>query len=110
MKISFKIKRKIEYVLFPKRDRNGKYQRANRRVATMIKAILENNGVNISVIHFTDIKMIEKKQKIVIICTMMRPGVFIGRAGRTFDLVRDTLSDYYGREVEIQIREKILWN
>lgn len=110
MKISFKIKRRIEYLLFPRRDKNGKYQRGNRRVATMIKAILENNGVNVSAIHFTDITMIDRKQKKVIVCTMMRPGIFIGRAGRTIDLVRDTLSDYYGREIEIQIKEKILWN
>lgn len=110
MKTLYRIKRKAEHFLFPRRNPYGKYQRASRRVATMIKAILENNGTDVSVIHFTDIAVIEKKQKMVVTCTMMRPGVFIGRRGITFDLVRDTLSDFYGKEVEIKIKEKILWN
>ena len=110
MKTLRNIKRKIESALFPKRNKNGEYQRTNRRVATMVRAILENNGVDVSVIGFTDIVASEKKQKMTVTCTMMRPGVFLGRGGRTFDLVRDSLSDFYGKDVEIEIREKILWN
>ena len=103
-------KRKIKHLLFPKTEVNGKYQRTNRRVATLIKYILEYNDINIVSIYFTDITVKETKSSMIITCTMSRPGLFIGEHGKTIDMVKDYLQEFFSKSITIHIKEKFLFN
>lgn len=105
----YHLKQRIKYFLFPRTYIISKQSRFNRKCAFLIKSILENNGINIMRIYFTDITAKSTKKKVIITCTMLRPGVFIGRAGSTIDMVNKYLSDYFGKEVVIHIKEKTLW-
>jgi len=105
-----KLKRKIKYFLFPSINRLSKKFRFNLKCGTLIKSILENNGIDISRIHFTDITAKSYKKEVIIKCTMLRPGLFIGRQGRTFDMLKEYLEDYFNKKVKIFIYEKWLWN
>ena len=110
MKTLHYYKSRIKHLLFPKTDHNGQYQRTNRRVATMIKYILENNNVSVQTIYFTDITVKKTKSSLIITCTMLRPGLFIGKHGSTIDMVKGYLEDYYSKSVTIHIKEKFLFN
>ena len=105
----FKIKNRILNFLFPRRNRLSKKSQFDRRVGTLTKSILENNGVDINVIHFTDIKADKYKNKIIITYTMLRPGLLIGKKGQTIDMLTEHLSNYFDREIQYVIKEKWLW-
>ena len=111
----FNVKRKIEYFFHPERNRISKQSRLNRRVAKMIDDFFIWDKENISTglpsnyIQMTKITVKEKKTEVNITVELCRPGLLIGKAGRTLDAITKRLTDYFGKKVNIHIEESYLF-
>jgi ribosomal protein S3 len=57
----------------------------------------------------TDMKFRKFKSKILLTITLERPGLLIGRYGKTIDALKKRLSDLKNFPVEIFIIESRLW-
>jgi ribosomal protein S3 len=58
-------------------------------------------------IHYIEVKT--KKSEIIVTITLGRPGLFIGKQGRTLDEIRKYLSDTLEKPVKIQLMEYDVW-
>lgn len=111
----FNAKKKIEYFFYPERNRMSKQSKLNRRVAKMIDDFFIWDKENISTglpsnyIQMTKITVKEKKSEINITVELCRPGLLIGKAGRTIDAITKRLTDHFGKKVNIHIEESWLF-
>lgn len=63
----------------------------------------------ISQLQITNLEFDIKPEKIILTVTLCRPGLLIGKAGRTIDALTKWLSER-NQEVEIKIVESKLWH
>lgn len=109
------LKKNIKRKLFPATDPYGKIQRFNRRVGGLIKNILEDEydtnsySYSIQSLGVTKIIAKETKKEVKITVRLCRPGLLIGKGGRTIDMVTTRLTEYFGKPVTIHIEEDQLW-
>lgn len=57
----------------------------------------------------TDIKVTNKKSKIIVIITLLRPGLLIGKGGCEIDALTKYLFNRLEKDVDIHIVESKLW-
>lgn len=58
----------------------------------------------------TDFKFREYEDCFLIIITLIRPGLLIGKGGRTIEELQKALTTIYNKNVKIKIIESNLWN
>ena len=84
-----------------------------RLVASFLRGVLENefDSKNYSVdsLQITKITAKESKNKLDVYIELGRPGLLIGKGGSTFDMVKSRLQAYFQKDVEIHIKESIIW-
>jgi len=90
-----------------------------KKIKTLFKLYFEgcdNSGYDaheyIPIIKFgvTDLKFTKFPDKIEMMITLERPGLLIGKAGRTIDGVAAYLTRLLDIKVDIRIRESNIWN
>jgi hypothetical protein len=112
----FRIELKLK---FKKLFLNKKHEELKRRLKHLFRAHFEGFGdpcedpmshtrTPISKYQITDLKFKFYKSKIIIIVTTERPGLLIGKGGRTIDGLTQWLSERT-MPVEIQIKESKIW-
>lgn len=59
----------------------------------------------------TEVKVFEEKSKFILKITTHRPGILIGRGGKTIDALRNWLNNgEFSKPVEIDLQESKLWH
>ena len=59
---------------------------------------------------FTDVKIFEEKTKFTLQITTHRPGILIGKGGRTIDALKEYLNKgQFPKPVQIDIKESKMW-
>lgn len=111
----FSIKRKIKYFFHPERNRLSKQSRLNRRTANIIKDFFEcdetgkYSNFNYTTLQITKVNVKEKKNEVTITVELGRPGLIIGKAGRTLDDITFRLATHFKKRVYIKIVESFLF-
>lgn len=80
-----------------------------RRVKLMILQHFENEDINKNIMGITNVVVKNKKSRIFITITLERPGILIGKAGRTIDGLENYLVRIFEKPVKISIKESKLW-
>jgi len=75
---------------------------SNDEVAAINKHGLQSLGI-------TNIKVNNKKSKIIVIITLVRPGILIGKGGSEIDNLTRYLSEHMDKPVVIHVIESRLW-
>lgn len=80
------------------------------RIKYSLRSYFEENDFNYQILelHYIDVKT--SKKEIVVEITLGRPGLLIGKAGRTIDEITKKLSDWLEKPVRIEIIEFNVWN
>jgi len=61
--------------------------------------------------HFTDLKVTETKDKFIVHITTHRPGILIGKGGRTIDSLIEWLNgEGFIKPIEIDLKESKMWH
>ena len=81
----------------------------SKRVKRMILQHFENESINKSIMEITNVVVKNKKCCIFITITLERPGILIGKAGRTIDGLEKYLERIFEKPVKISIKESKLW-
>jgi ribosomal protein S3 len=109
----FLVKRKITFFFYPERNRLSKQAKLNRKVANIIKEYFEcdlgDRSVSVSVLGLTRVSVKEKRTIVHITIELYRPGLFIGKAGKTFDEIQNKISNHFDKKVKIHIIESNLF-
>lgn len=83
-----------------------------KQVSRRIKMFWDNYGqssIVLSALEITDIAAINNSDKINVVITLCRPGLLIGKGGRTIDELREYLFRGLEKKIEISIIESKLW-
>ncbi len=80
-----------------------------KRVKSLFLGFVSNEGWNVDSFGITNISVEKYEKKCVITFELNRPGLLIGRAGRTLNELIEYLSDILEMRVEINIKESDLW-
>ena len=91
-----------------KRVREAYLQRSVRR---SIRTFFEGADLNVSILSMgiTDVSVKLGKEKIEIVIVLERPGLLIGKGGKTIDALEQHLKDGYQTDVLIGVKESKLW-
>lgn len=65
--------------------------------------------IDIKQFYITDVKVKFTKHAVKATVTAVHPGTFIGREGRLINQLTNYLAEYYGKPVEIEVKESKLW-
>lgn len=70
--------------------------------------------ISIGTFGITDIQFSEYPHKVEMLITLERPGILIGKGGRTIDAIKEYLNDLHSKKfdnkpIEINIKESKLW-
>jgi predicted RNA-binding protein YlqC (UPF0109 family) len=111
---SLNLKKRIGYLFYPEKNRMSKQSRLNRKVANIINNFFMkgdelSSGFPSNYIQMTKVIVKEKKAEVNITVELSRPGLLIGKAGRTIDAVNKRLADYFNKKVNIHIKESYLF-
>lgn len=88
------------------------------RIKSLFRAFFEGwdgNGIDaqtplvVSQLEITNLEFDFKPKKLILTVTLGRPGLLIGKGGRTIDALAEWLSDE-NQKVEIRIKESTLWH
>lgn len=81
----------------------------SQRVRRRMSQFFVNEDINRSVLEITDVDVKIKKKLVIVTVTLGRPGLLIGKMGRTIDALTEYLKKILERDVEILIKESKLW-
>ena len=85
-------------------------QKIKKEACRYLQWFFGKQNINRDSIQITDVNVLgNNKKKITIQIILGRPGLIIGKAGRTIDALRVFMEDYFQKEVEIKIKESKLW-
>ena len=70
-----------------------------------IKRFLNENNIKKDILKITDVNAKKKMNKIIVTITLGRPGLLIGKGGKTIDDLNGYLADRFKKEVKIKIIE-----
>ena len=89
---------------------NLKYEIDNLKFRKYLhQYLMANDLIHLETIT-TNIQAFEHKDKYVLLITTHRPGMYIGRGGKTIDGISKNLNSRFGRKVEIDLKESKLWH
>jgi ribosomal protein S3 len=80
-----------------------------KRIRRWMQQFFENEDIVRCRLEITAVDVKIKRHKITVTVTLGRPGLLIGKAGRTIDALKAYLEKIAEREVEIKIKESKLW-
>jgi ribosomal protein S3 len=81
-----------------------------RSVKRSINWFFQNEGINRSSLEITNITVKEtKKDRLIINITLQRPGLLIGKEGKTINALEKYLEMLYETRITILIHESKLW-
>lgn len=80
-----------------------------KRVRRLINQFFENEDIYRPRLEITDVVVKNKKLFIEITITLVRPGLLIGKQGRTIDALKEYLEKLLEKFVEIKIKESKIW-
>lgn len=90
---------KFYKILFPRRVE------LQKRVKTGISLFFDHNSVQISSWMLHSVSAKERQGKVIITISLERVGLMLGKGGQTIDKLKQTLSDWLDKPVEIKIKE-----
>lgn len=75
------------------------------------RMLLENSEVDINKLIITNFELVESNDiAIIILITLERPGLLIGRAGQLINELTNSLSAWFdNKTIEIKVKESRLW-
>lgn len=80
-----------------------------RRVRRLMSQFFVNEDISRDVLEITDVDVKIKKKLVTVTVTLGRPGLLIGKMGKTIDALKEYLENMIERDVEILIKESKLW-
>ena len=100
----------IKNTLFPKKYRHSTYNTIRRLIYNRIKNYWDEKYVtSIDSLRICDIQYKDTRTTRKITITLGRPGLLIGKAGRTIDDLQKYLTTIYDRKVTFHIVESDLF-
>ena len=76
----------------------------------LISNFLTENDMSHVLSIITDVKVIKKKSETLLIITLHRPGLLIGKGGRSIDKLQEFLRNETNENLFINIKEENLWH
>jgi ribosomal protein S3 len=106
----FKQRTAIKHFLFPRTNGNSKQIRNDRRVLLYLRFWCDDNNIDIDSFQIQNIITKLSRKKLVITITLGRPGLLIGKGGRTIDSITKYLNKRWDTyEATIKIKESYLF-
>ena len=101
---------RIQRYFLRKKRKKQLYTPTPQKVRRYINMHFENEAIQRSLMEITDIKVKKKKFFLEITITLVRPGLLIGKGGRTIDGLKKYLEKLLDVFVEIKVKESKLWH
>lgn len=90
--------------------KNVKKDVNERRIKYWFQQYFEDNDLHSGIWQLHHIGVATSKTDIVVTITLGRPGLLIGKGGRTIDEITKRLSDWLEKPVKIKINEYSVWS
>ena len=100
-------KTRVMYSFFYK---NVKEDVNERQTKYWFRQYFEDNDLHPGIWQLHHIGVVTSKSDIVVTITLGKPGLLIGKSGRTIDEITKCLSDWLEKPVKIKINEYSVWS
>ncbi len=81
-----------------------------KKVKLWFQQYFEDNDLHIGIWQLHHVGVITRKSDVVVNITLGRPGLLIGKGGRTIDEITKGLSVWLEKPVKIKIKEHSVWS
>ncbi len=80
-----------------------------KKTCLYLSWFFEENDLSRHLFEISDIKTEDESNTVIVTITLGRPGVLIGKGGRTIDSLKEHLTKHFQKNTEIRIIETTLW-
>jgi len=101
----YQFKRDLKSFFYPKTYVNSKYNKNARIITRVIASSLADKNTTLASLQITDVKINGN----IVTITLGRPGLLIGKAGTTINIVTDSLSMRFNKPIHIHIAESFIF-
>lgn len=85
-------------------------EKLTAKVCKLLDIWFNEQDVTRSIMEITSVGAAEKENKIIITITLCRPGLFIGKSGKSIDALTLYLNKFFDKEIKFKIEEEKMWN